>query len=143
MVNDFNAEKLLKLGYITKVSKEDHIILVNSETNSEVIAWSLDGWMQFQCMAFDLGPILELSSRVYVLESINRIHEIALGARIVLGDNGEISVITDLIHAEVTDEMAAMTCNQLLFICDRIYGPLKLATQEGIISRDKVDSIFS
>jgi hypothetical protein len=143
MVNKFNAVELADLGYSVKESNEDYAIIVSLSRGDEVIVWKIGDWMQFRCMFLDLRTLPGSNGYIKISESINRLHDIAMGARISLGDTGEIVLVADVLSCTLDNEVAAKISGQLLYLCDKLNQPLRdVFLRERSLSTADIDNIF-
>ena len=143
MTNDFDETELLRLGFSVANKTPEYMALVESASENEVVVWRLGGWLQFRCDVYGLGASTGSDKYIAVSETINRMHNVALGARISLSDSGEVVVVADLLHSTVNNEVAATISKQLLFLADRLVEPLdEISRGRSSFSAEEIDRIL-
>jgi hypothetical protein len=144
MANDFDREELSRLGFSIVEAADDHVLLIEHDSENQVIVWKVGGWLQFRCRVYDLGAGVGSSRYVALSETINRMHDLALGARVSVSDAGEVALVADVLHSLASNEVVATMCRQLLFLSDCLYGSLDRIAQGGSsLSGEEIDSLLS
>lgn len=144
MTNDFDESELFRFGFSVAKRAPDYILLVDTVSKNEVMVWRLGGWLQFRCAVYDLEASTGSDKYVAVSETINRMHDAALGARISLSDAGEIVLVTDLLHSTVNNDVAATISKQLLFLAERLIEPIEeISLGRSSFSAEEIDKILS
>ncbi len=119
-------------------------MLVDAESENEIIVWRLGEWLQFRCVVYDLRTPPNSGKYIALSETINRLHDVALGARISINDAGEVEAIADLLHSTVNTDVAATISKQLLFLADRLVTPIEeIASGRSSFSVEEIDSLLS
>ena len=144
MANDFDPQELSRLGFSVVETADDHVLLVEKESENQVIVWKVGGWLQFRCRLYDLGTGVGSSRYVALSETINRMHDLALGARVSVSDAGEVALVADVLHSLASNEVVATMCRQLLFLTDCLYEGLDRIAQGGpSLSGEEIASMLS
>jgi hypothetical protein len=144
MTNDFDKEKLSELGFLIKEATSEYLVLEDKDSENEIIEiWKLGDWLQFRCDLFDIGATIGSSKYIALSETINRLHNRAMGARVALSDAGEIVLVTDVLRSAVDSEVAADMANQLLWLAEKLVEPLeRLARGQSSLSEADIDRLF-
>lgn len=144
MVNEFDPDKLSYLGFVVKEVNDEYCIIADKTNGNEVIIWKLGGWLQFRCNIFDIKSPIGSRAYISVLETINRLHDLALGARVAVSDTGEVVLISDVLYSTVNDSVVADMSNQLLFLSGKIISFLEdISRGRRSLSASEIDDIFS
>jgi len=144
MTNDFDETELLRLGFSVADKTLEHMVLVEAATENEVVVWRLGDWIQFRCDLYGLGASAGSDKYIALSETINRMHDMALGARISLSDAGEVVLVADLLHSTVNNKVAATVSNQLLFLAERLIEPLEeISRGRSSFTTEEIDQILS
>ena len=144
MANDFDRAELSRLGFSVAERADDHVLLVEHDSENEIIVWKLGGWLQLRCRFYDLGAGVGSGAYVALSETLNRLHDLALGARVSVSDTGEVVLVADLLHSIAGAEVVATMCRQLLFLSDCLHESLERIARGGPgLSGEEIDSLFS
>ena len=137
------SEEMRAFGYAIKDGYADHFTLVHQQTENEVMVWKLGEWLQFRCRIVPLGEGVGSKSYVSLSETINRLHELAIGARLVVADNGDVSFVTDILHSVSDASIIATTADQLLYLSNLFHDPICKIKESGTsLSADELDRLF-
>jgi hypothetical protein len=144
MTNDFDEFELRRLGFSVAKATAEHILLVDTASENEIMLWRLGGWLQFRCAVYELGSSVGSSKYIALSETLNRMHDVALGARLSLSDSGDIVLVADLLHSTVNTEVAVTISKQLLFLAERLIEPIEeISRGRSSFSVEEIDRILS
>ena len=144
MVNQFDEVELSKLGFLIKNTTLDYFLLEDKGSKSEIIAWKLGNWLQFRCRIYALQDGPGSSKYVALSETINRMHDVALGARVSLSDAGEVVLVSDVLHSTVNNDLVATISKQLLFLSEKLFKYVDdIARGRPSVDTEEIDDMFS
>jgi hypothetical protein len=144
MVNQFDEVELSRLGILIKNTTPDYFMLEDKDSKSEIIVWKIGNWLQFRCRIYDLQDGPGSSKYAALSETINRMHDVALGARVSLSDTGEVVLVSDILHSTVNNDLVATMSKQLLFLSEKLLKYIDDIARGGpSVATQEIDDMFS
>jgi hypothetical protein len=120
------------------------MLLEDKESENEIAIWKVGGWLQFRLELFELGAGVGSNSYVALSETINRMHNLTMGARVALSDTGEVVLVSDLLHSTANNDVVATIANQLLFLAYRLLALLeKIMDGSPSLSEGEIGEILA
>lgn len=143
-MNDFDGSDLSKHGFLLGDVTAEYFFLIDKQTQNEIIVWRLGDWLQFRCMVYDLHEGVGSKKYLALSETINRMHDVALGARVSLNDKGEVVLVADVLHSTVSTGVVATIAMQLLFLSERLLEYLeKMEHGQGSLTIEQINEMLS
>lgn len=143
ILNEFDESALADLGFGTKQVTSESFVIHELEGSGEIAVWRIGEWLQFRLNVVEPSDSLGCSVATALSDTINRMHDLALGARVVLADDGRVTLVSDVLHSTVTNQVAATYANQILFLADVFDVILGMIVERELpLSSNQIDELF-
>jgi len=130
-------------GYLISQKGEDYIVFQSTETGNEFELWEIGDWLQIRGSIFSFGDRISPELRFKIFESVNKLHDVAIGYRFCLDKGKNLVIVADILNRGDLFEKLVIFLDQAQFIIDNFLDFFRKINEcNNHLTDDIIDAIF-